>query len=903
MVDLGGYVIVLVEQRGKIKLFGSAAERNDCDEILEINGRNLENATHQQIIQYIHQCIRTRTICLRVKRRTTGKLAIDSSLVDAFVIGSRAREHLQHIARDSNITPRDIAQLSRILSETEDSSRVTTKAVVQCNNRDSESSHEKAKSPADEIVDQKREKEALKEDNTSTSNKAEKVKEKRLQRSDSGEGVIEYYELSDENMELVELNTRNLTPGRQKTQHRELPVDVPESFIGVVKQTPRYPPPPQLKPTVTQPEPEKLKKYNEEVNRKKAEEEFLRSSLRGSKKLQQLEQKEGKKEQNVSQDLHSIVNDAFVADDEVSEDNKVLPLPDLNLVLKRIVQQLNGDAKELITKSNLDKLVAIYTSVMHQKQRKHSLPSMTLAASDLVQEIIILLQEESSISSEAAELLEILTRFELEGLCYAFDRILNSEGEFSSVDLITSDETHNGKPESDIINPDLDSSVRVVRIEKSSCEPLGATVRNEPSGSVIIGRIVRGGAAEKSGLLHEGDEVLEVNGIEMKGRNVNQVCDLLAEMTGTLTFVIAVRDMSKPQHTEHPQVMHLKALFDYDPDDDLYIPCRELGICFSKGDILHVIDQSDPNWWQAYREGEHDQSLAGLIPSVQFQLQREAMKQSILSDKNTATMNYKNRNHKKTSASSILLNCGKRSHHRRKKRKAQNLFSTPDEVLTYEEVCLYYPRANIKRPIVLIGPTNIGRHELRQRLMTDTERFAAAVPHTSRSRREGEIDGIDYHFISRQQFEQDIKDGKFVEHGEYEKNYYGTSLSAIEAVVQSGKICVLNLHVHSIPILRQGNAGAKLKPYFVFVAPPSQLDRLNKLISSTSSGQQQESNNVSTTDLQSIIDEAREIENRYGHYFDMVLSITDIDRAFQELLREINALEREPQWIPSIWVK
>ena len=67
-----------------------------------------------------------------------------------------------------------------------------------------------------------------------------------------------------------------------------------------------------------------------------------------------------------------------------------------------------------------------------------------------------------------------------------------------------------------------------------------------------------------------------------------------------------------------------------------------------------------------------------------------------------------------------------------------------------------------QRPIVLIGPTNIGRHELRQRLMLDTERFAAAVPHTSRPRRDGEIDGIDYHFISRTQFEQDIRDGELL---------------------------------------------------------------------------------------------------------------------------------------------
>lgn len=79
--------------------------------------------------------------------------------------------------------------------------------------------------------------------------------------------------------------------------------------------------------------------------------------------------------------------------------------------------------------------------------------------------------------------------------------------------------------------------------------------------------------------------------------------------------------------------MHMKAHFDYDPEDDGYIPCRELGISFQKGDILHVISQEDANWWQAYREGEEDQTLAGLIPSKSFQHQRETLKQNITSDK------------------------------------------------------------------------------------------------------------------------------------------------------------------------------------------------------------------------------------------------------------------------------
>jgi MAGUK p55 subfamily protein 5 len=85
------------------------------------------------------------------------------------------------------------------------------------------------------------------------------------------------------------------------------------------------------------------------------------------------------------------------------------------------------------------------------------------------------------------------------------------------------------------------------------------------------------------------------------------------------------------------------------------------------------------------------------------------------------------------------------------------------------------------------------------------------------------VDGQDYHFITRAQFEADILSRKFVEHGEYERAYYGTSLDAIRSVVNAGKICVLNLHPQSLKILRSSD----LKPYVVFVAPPS-LEKLRQ---------------------------------------------------------------------------
>ncbi len=113
--------------------------------------------------------------------------------------------------------------------------------------------------------------------------------------------------------------------------------------------------------------------------------------------------------------------------------------------------------------------------------------------------------------------------------------------------------------------------------------------------SVVVGRIVRGGVAERSGLLHEGDEILEVNGVEVRGKSINDVCDLVGSMTGTITFLIVPVGAGQMSVTKGPAgqimpanpVVHLKAHFDYDPEDDLYIPCKELGISFMKVYIIY----------------------------------------------------------------------------------------------------------------------------------------------------------------------------------------------------------------------------------------------------------------------------------------------------------------------------
>lgn len=593
-------------------------------------------------------------------------------------------------------------------------------------------------------------------------------------------------------------------------------------------------------------------------------------SLRGSRRLQALESRPG------------LVNDAFTPEEPSIEPlHRPIEYRELRGALERLESALRRSGLEGL-ETDLDRVAALFASdpfrkalQTHNKLRESS-PGRPVTASSLaiareVQELL-----RSGSSPEAAELSELLTRYELEGLLTAHDRAATTLGMAPDPQL----------------PPDLpeESNIKIIKIEKTN-EPLGATVRNEGD-SVIIGRVVRGGAADKSGLLHEGDEVLEVNGVEMRGKSVNEVCDLLSAMTGTLTFLI-VPSLDQTVYLQHHKdtLMHMKANFDYDPEDDLYIPCRELGISFQKGDILHVICQEDPNWWQAYREGEEDQTLAGLIPSKSFQHQREAMKQSITGDKLTREKSKK--------AGTFL--CAKKNTKKKKKKSYSDsgypIYATntddfdADEILTYDEVALYYPRANHKRPIVLIGPPNIGRHELRQRLMEDSDRFAAAIPHTSRARKDGEVDGQDYHFITRAQFEADILARKFVEHGEYERAYYGTSLEAIRSVVNAGRICVLNLHPQSLRILRNSD----LKPYVVFVAPPSLEKLRQKKIRSGEAYKEEE--------LKEIIEKAREMEDKYGHYFDMIINNNDTERAYHQLLNEINILEREPQWVPAAWIK
>ena len=99
-------------------------------------------------------------------------------------------------------------------------------------------------------------------------------------------------------------------------------------------------------------------------------------------------------------------------------------------------------------------------------------------------------------------------------------------------------------------------------------------------------------------MLNEGDEILEINNEPVRGKNVNEVVDLLRELEGTLTFVLI--PCTQPPKEPNDETVVMKALFDYDPTNDDMLPCEELGLNFRKGDVLEILNQNDPDWWQVY---------------------------------------------------------------------------------------------------------------------------------------------------------------------------------------------------------------------------------------------------------------------------------------------------------------
>ncbi|PAV81963.1 hypothetical protein WR25_05856 isoform B [Diploscapter pachys] len=531
---LSGFVILVEKIGGNVKLYGTTGDCSNLavgDEIIAINDKEVSEQSYDLVIPYLQECIRTKIIQLKVRRREdteTPEAPSTSSqaslFVDAYLV-SVDREHIKEVTR------------------------------------------------------------RLKKD---------------------------YPDLRIYDMESIASEARKTTA---------CSLAVPNQMNGD----------------------DKLKKYDKEFRerendklQRQKENDFLRSSLRASHKLKSLatcveaqppSAKTSDTNVNKSNGYSTAIgyeNQCFSdgglspqAAAEKLENCEAIPLKEVISSVERVATRLSEiDGTEENSKILRDFFTSIHIqqaiqataeekerAVLHKPVQRHSsLKQTAIPPSQPSHRVRIADEASVKFSSQMGNTNDNSTGFASISSAASTSRIADENGDDYGMD--------DGKNE---------TRMKIVTIHKGEDSYLGATVKNDEN-RILIGRVIKGGIIEKTGIFDEGDELVEINDTCLRGKQVNEVCDILRNLHGEVKFLIASKGIQKKRQPS--TVLHLRALFDYDPEDDVYVPCKELAMKFQRGDILHVLNTSDENWWQAYREGEDTTlHLAGLIPSSSFRQQ------------------------------------------------------------------------------------------------------------------------------------------------------------------------------------------------------------------------------------------------------------------------------------------
>lgn len=183
------------------------------------------------------------------------------------------------------------------------------------------------------------------------------------------------------------------------------------------------------------------------------------------------------------------------------------------------------------------------------------------------------------------------------------------------------------------------------------------------------------------------------------------------------------------------------------------------------------------------------------------------------------------------------------------------------------------------KPIVVIcGPSGAGKSTLIKRLIAEEPTmFGFSVSHTTRKCRPGEVDGKDYHFISKEVMQEDIAMGKFVEFAEVHSNFYGTSFQAVNDVVTiQNRRCILDIDVQGVDIVKK--SVLHKDSFYIFVSPPS-LENLKQRLKKRGT----ETEESLATRLENA---KREMDYRdIANFWDAIVVNDDVDVAYNEFRR------------------
>ncbi|XP_033637505.1 disks large homolog 1-like isoform X2 [Asterias rubens] len=438
-------------------------------------------------------------------------------------------------------------------------------------------------------------------------------------------------------------------------------------------------------------------------------------------------------------------------------------------------------------------------------------------------------------------------------------------------------------------------------------------VGGEDGEGIFISFILAGGVADLSGELKRGDQILSVNkkdlrsathedaALALKGTGQTVVIDAQYKPEEYNRFEAKIQSLREEMmnssvsttgslRTAPKRSLYVRALFDYDKTKDSGLPSQ--GLSFGYGDILHVTNASDDEWWQA-RQVLHtgEEGEMGVIPSKRRVEKRErARLKSVKFSGRGGSLESKGSMSEKRKKGffSRKFKKGRESdqdtsdaeHITSNASDSESSYRNDEMILSYEGVV--QQEVKYTRPVIILGP---GKDRVNDDLISEMpEKFGSCVPHTTRPRRPHEVDKRDYHFVeSREQMEKDIQDHLFIEAGQYNENLYGTSVASVREVAEKGKHCILDVSGNAIRRLQVAN----LHPIALFIRPktPEMIMEMNR--------------RMSREQAEKTFDRADKLEMEFGEFFTAIIQGDTLDDIYYRCKDVIQKQSGSFIWVPT----